>query len=240
MPNRGLIITNIASGYGDGTVLSALSLICAPGERLGVIGRNGAGKTTLLRTILGLLPVRSGTLRYLEQDLTTVKTHEIARLGIAYVPQGRQLFPDFTVAQNLFLGTYAPLRQRHRIEGHLDIAYESFPWLYERRDDRAGGLSGGQQQQLAIARAMVSRPSLLLLDEPLEGIQPSIVEEISRVLKIYGTQAATSMLIIEQNLNILTELCDRILLIESGEIINEFNASQLKEDKSSAEYYMNI
>jgi branched-chain amino acid transport system ATP-binding protein/urea transport system ATP-binding protein len=183
---------------------------------------------------MGLLRVREGRLAFGRSDLRALDTFEIARLGIAYVPQGRELFADFTIEENLRLGG--------RAAGTRDLgpAYRLFPWLETRRRERAGNLSGGQQQQLAIARAVVSGPSLLLLDEPLEGVQPSVVAEITQALD--GLCGATGMglLLVEQNVDVVLELCGRIAFIESGRVCETHPSAAVRANPQWLERYLGI
>jgi len=236
-----LSLEGVVAGYGDGVVLQYASMQLAAGERLGLIGRNGAGKTTLMRAAMGLVPVREGCVRYRGHRLDQLQTFEIARLGIAYVPQGRDIFADFTVEQNLKLGLLGLKGSRaergsgaslnpHRLS--LDVAYETFPWLAQRAGDTAGSLSGGQQQQLAIARALVSRPRLLMLDEPLEGIQPSVVDQMVAVIGELCVRHAIGLLLVEQNIDAVLALCHRVVIIEGGQTGASVDAAALRQDRS--------
>ncbi len=171
-----LTIENLHASYGGSLVLQGVDLSVQRGQIKAIMGRNGMGKTTLLKTIMGLLPPHSGKILFEDDPIQGLPTHEIAYKGIAYVPQGREIFGEFTVYENLRLGTLGRPRSKRKIPQDI---FDYFPVLYERQNQRAGSFSGGEQQMLAIARALVSRPNLLLLDEPSEGIQPSIVEEIA-------------------------------------------------------------
>ncbi len=240
MAAPGLSLEGIVAGYGDGTVLHEIGLALAAGERVGLVGRNGAGKTTLMRAVMGLLPIRSGSAWYRGKRLDRLQTFEIARLGIAYVPQGREIFGGFSVRQNLMLGVLgirgiagaAADRPEASMPAALDLAFQAFPWLAERAQTPAGNLSGGQQQQLAIARALVSRPGLLMLDEPLEGIQPSVVDQIVAALDSVCAQYRTGLLIAEQNVDAVLALCQRVILIDSGKAVGDHPAAQLRLDRS--------
>jgi ABC-type branched-subunit amino acid transport system ATPase component len=252
LANLSLSLEGVVAGYGDGTVLHQVGLQLAAGERLALLGRNGAGKTTLMRAVMGLLPIRAGGVRYGEHRLDRMQTFEIARLGIAYVPQGRDIFGDFTVEQNLTLGVLGlggkkgaakgraaapvalavPDGVAARDESALELACEAFPWLAERAGDRAGSLSGGQQQQLAIARALVSRPGLLMLDEPLEGIQPSIVEQIVAAIGKLCARHGTGLLLVEQNIDAVFALCERVVFLEGGQAGGSVDVEALRRDSS--------
>ncbi|MGH7279200.1 MAG: ABC transporter ATP-binding protein, partial [Candidatus Rokuibacteriota bacterium] len=170
-----LSVTDVRVAYGQTPALDGVSLHAAPGETVSIIGRNGAGKTTLLKTLIGLLPVRAGRIVLAGEDVTTRPAHERARRGIGYVPQGRMIFPDLSVEENLLMG--ADLNTATPREALAEVLDE-FPILRERLRQKGGTLSGGQQQMLALGRALVGRPRLLLLDEPSEGIQPNVVEEL--------------------------------------------------------------
>ncbi|VFR21429.1 Branched-chain amino acid transport ATP-binding protein LivF (TC 3.A.1.4.1) [plant metagenome] len=227
---HGLRVSGLGAGYGQGLAIADITLHCAPGETLGLVGRNGAGKTTLLRALVAQLP-RDGHVHYAGTCLDRLAPEAIARHGIAYVPQGRGLFVDFSIEENLMLAAHALPAAQAKARDLLTPAYQAFPWLRDQRRSRAGSLSGGQQQQLAIARALVARPGLILLDEPLEGIQPSIVARIVQVLKNLRTQTRpTALLLVEQNLEVVRALCDRVLLLESGRLRQAWDARALRDD----------
>jgi len=215
-----LEIEALTSGYGRGTVLDQVSLHIAKGETLGLLGRNGAGKTTLLKTVMGLIRARSGRVRFGGTDLTRAAPFEIARGGIAYVPQGRQIFDDFTVEQNLRMGDLDG--------GNFERAYGPFPALAGWRRKRAGDLSGGQQQQLAIGRALMGAPKLLLLDEPTEGLQPSMVAEITGALGKISRETGAAILLVEQNIDMVLSLCARCTFLEGGHIAGHHEIGALK------------
>ncbi|MHA1537745.1 MAG: ABC transporter ATP-binding protein [Alphaproteobacteria bacterium] len=205
-----LELDEVISGYGRGTVLDRVSLRVGEGDILGLLGRNGAGKTTLLKTVMGLIRARSGRVRLEGADITRAASFEIARNGIAYVPQGRQIFDDFTVEQNLRMGDLGG--------GRFERAYGPFPGLAQWRRKRAGDLSGGQQQQLAIGRALMGAPRLLLLDEPSEGLQPSMVAEITGALGAIARESGAAILLVEQNIDMVLGLCGRCAFLEGGRI----------------------
>jgi branched-chain amino acid transport system ATP-binding protein/urea transport system ATP-binding protein len=232
-----LRLAAVVAGYGEGTELHGVDLEVHPGERVGLLGRNGAGKTTLLRTVMGLTRVDAGTITFASRDLRRLPTFAVARLGLAYVPQGRELFGDFTVAQNLLTGL---LGLPARGERDLGPALQAFPWLASRLGDRAGALSGGQQQQLAIGRAIVSRPALLMLDEPLEGVQPSVVEEIVRALSALCETTGMGLLLVEQNVEVVLRLCTRVVFIDSGVVRESHGSETLRGDPGRIERYLGI
>ncbi len=227
-----LEIEHLVAGYGEGRVLDGLSMTVGRGERVGILGRNGAGKTTLLRTIMGVLAARAGDIRLSGTSLLGRPPHRIARLGIGYVPQGREIFSSFTVLDNLRLGN---LRR-----SDFEPLFEWFPVLRERRNVPAGTLSGGQQQQLAIARALAGRPRLLLLDEPSEGIQPSIVREITGRLRQIARQTGMTLLLIEQNVEMVLELCDRILFLENGRLAADHPRRELERRPALLEQLLGL
>jgi urea transport system ATP-binding protein len=222
--NKLLQVTDVTVGYGDGTVLSDVNLSVAPGQALCLLGRNGVGKTTLVKTVIGLLRPRHGQVFFDGHDITRQTPHDRARLGIGYVPQGRLVFPQLTVADNLIVGQEA-LTAGHTSAWHEVL--ELFPVLGEMRHRLAGTLSGGQQQQLALARALIARPRMLLLDEPTEGIQPSIVLEIRRVLRRIRDESAVAMLLAEQFLDFATGLADEYCVLDGGGVALASSAAAL-------------
>jgi urea ABC transporter ATP-binding protein UrtE len=228
-PGR-LTITDVAAGYGRGTVLDALSLTVEAGEAVALIGRNGAGKTTLLRVIMGLLPLRSGRIAYGDRRIDGCAPFEVARQGIGYVPQGREVFAQLTVEENLILGDLGA--------DDAEAAYAVFPALADRRDEPAGRLSGGQQQQLAIARALMGRPTLLLLDEPSEGIQPSIVEEIALILSRITRDRGMALLIVEQNIGMALAVASRVAFVEQGRVTATVPSAALAADPALIERHL--
>jgi len=222
----------ITAGYGGGVVLEDLSLSLAAGEAVAVLGRNGVGKTTLLRTVMGLLPLAGGEIRLDGARVDRLATHRRARAGLAYVPQGRGLFGDLTVRDNLRL---ADLRR-----ADVDDALAAFPALAERRDARAGSLSGGQQQQLAVARALRARPACLLLDEPSEGVQPSVVLDLADALRARIDETGLSLVLVEQNAEMALRLCDRLVFLERGRIAAELTAAEARRDPAVLEARLSL
>jgi urea transport system ATP-binding protein len=219
-----LEVDRISLFYGASRALRDVSLSAAVGRISCVLGRNGVGKTSLLRAIFGLSPVRNGRVLWDGEDVTALRPHERTRRGFALVPQGREIFSRLTVEENLATGL-APLpRTQRRISEEV---YELFPVLHDMRRRRGGDLSGGQQQQLAIARALVTRPRLLILDEPTEGIQPSIIKEIERVLRTLVARGDMAIVLVEQYLDFARGLADSITIMDRGEVVLSGGAAVL-------------
>jgi urea ABC transporter ATP-binding protein UrtE len=210
-----LRIENLCAGYGDVDVLHNITLDVLPNEVVGVLGCNGAGKTTLVKAIMGLLPRVSGQVRFLEQPVTGLRTHEIARRGIGLVPQGRWIFPKLTVRENLLMGTQAA-----RGADILDEVFDYFPVLSARLSQQGGTLSGGEQQVLAIARALCGRPKLLLLDEPSDGVQPNLVERIGEVIPELCRRSKLAVLLVEQNLDLVLQSARRCIVLSNGRLVH--------------------
>lgn len=227
--------SDLRAGYRTAAVLQGIDLTLGAGERVAVLGRNGVGKTTLMRAISGAIGCTGGELTFNATDLVPLRPYERARLGIAHVPQGRDIFPKLTVAENLRVGAAAVGRSR---DINLDEIYDEFPLLAVRRRDRGGSLSGGQQQILALARALVSEPALLLLDEPSEGIQPSILDEIAEVIEHINSRRGIAVLLVEQNLDFAARIARRGLIMEKGEIIESVDAEELCNDRDLQRKFM--
>ncbi len=211
-----LELLDIRAGYGTGVVLQGVSLRVGAGEVVGLLGRNGAGKTTTLKSILGLVRLQSGSVRFLNQEISQRPAHQIPRLGIGYVPQGRRVFPQLTVAENLLIAWREARIDRSQLEQIL----QSFPQLKDRLAQRAGTLSGGEQQMLAIARALLMQPKLVLLDEPTEGLMPALVREVERLLRALR-ENRMGVLLAEQRMDMALRLCDRVYVLEKGKIVWE-------------------
>jgi urea transport system ATP-binding protein len=218
-----LQVDHIAVGYGRGEVLGDLSLAAEQNEIVAIMGLNGMGKSTLMKALIGILPLRSGKVSLEGKDLTQKQPFERVLDGLAYVPQGRMVFPNLTVEENIITGLKS---DRENVPEDL---YEFFPVLKEMRKRKAGNLSGGQQQQLVIARALASKPKVLLLDEPTEGIQPSIIKELARVLKQIRDLKGLTILVSEQVLSFALSVADRVLVIERGKLIHESPRAGLDE-----------
>jgi urea transport system ATP-binding protein len=214
--------------YGAARALRRVSLEAERGQITCVLGRNGVGKTSLLRAIVGHQPVSAGKVSFEGQDITRAKAHERAHRGIAYVPQGREIFPLLTVRENLETGFARLGKGERRLSDEL---FELFPVLKTMLARRGGDLSGGQQQQLAIARALVMRPRLLVLDEPTEGIQPSIIKEIGRAIAYLRQQGRMAILLVEQYFDFARALADRYAVMERGEIVLAGSASSMVESE---------
>jgi branched-chain amino acid transport system ATP-binding protein/urea transport system ATP-binding protein len=232
-----LYIEALHAGYGPVPVLFGVDLALDAGQTLALMGRNGMGKTTLLKTLMGLLRPSFGRICLEDREIHTLAPHEIARLGIAYVPQGREIFADFTVEENLLLGVLGHPRMPKGLRASL---FDWFPILEQRRHQPAGTLSGGEQQQLAIARALASRPRLLLLDEPSEGIQPSLVEQLGETLAVIAAQERLTVLLVEQNLDLALEVADRVTFLENGRIVAEETAEVLRADATLLDRHLGL
>ncbi|MCW4115573.1 urea ABC transporter ATP-binding subunit UrtE [Aurantimonas sp. MSK8Z-1] len=221
-----LSVSKVDLYYGAAQALRGVSLEAKRGEITCVLGRNGVGKTSLLRAVVGQQPVRAGSVSLDGYDLGREAPYTRARRGIGFVPQGREIFPLLTVKENLQTG-YAPLGAAQRsIPEHV---FELFPVLKDMLGRRGGDLSGGQQQQLAIGRALVTRPQLLVLDEPTEGIQPSIIKDISRAIRFLKEQSGLAILLVEQYLDFCRELADRVYVMDRGEIVHAGVAEDLDD-----------
>ena len=225
-----LSMRDVWAGYRGISILQGIDLDVADGEIVAVLGRNGVGKTTLMRAIMGTIPVKKGTMEFAWRDLTSVPVHKRAKLGLGYVPQGREIFPQLSVRENLTLGA----RRKQPTAASLDYVLSLFPALAQMLGKRGGDLSGGQQQQLAIARALIADPALLLLDEPTEGIQPSIVAEIAEVLQKIKGEGRRSILFVEQYLDFARAICDRFYVMEKGVMALEGDRHSFRIDEVSA------
>lgn len=226
-----LVVEKLNQFYGQSHILHDISFTVPEKECTCIIGRNGVGKTTLLKSIMGQVSISAENLSYNGQDLLSMKAEKRAYAGMAYVPQGRQIFPLLSVEENLKIGL--PVHgAREKVSTHKipDFIYELFPVLFDMRRRRGGDLSGGQQQQLAIGRALVMSPSLLILDEPTEGIQPNIVDDITRVIRQLNKEWGLTVLIVEQKLNLINALADHFVLIERGSCVAKGKGKDLTED----------
>ena len=231
-----LEVSGLTSGYGNETVLQGIEMTIEPGELVAVIGRNGVGKSTLMRTLTGLMKARSGSIRFSGSDISALGADDRARAGIGYIPQGREVFPELTVRENLVVGEVAG---KGRAKPDYDRVYRFFPILKERARQRAGTLSGGQQQQLAIARAMIGDPRLMLLDEPSEGIQPSIIKDIARNVRTLNAETGVAVLLVEQNLDLIVSLAQRGYVMEKGRIIAALGPDEIR-DRDQVRHHLTI
>ena len=228
-----LNVTDLRSGYGRIPILAGITLSVGAGEFVGILGHNGMGKSTLLRTLMGYLPMTGGEIIFEGQSLRGLSPTARARLGIGYVPQGREIFPSLSVYENLRMGC---LMAKQDEASTIKAILTDFPRL-ERLLDRPGGaLSGGEQQLLALARCLCGGPKFILLDEPTEGIQPSIIEEMIETLQKLGQQRALTILLVEQNLNFITSLSQRVLILQKGMIIREVPPNVAKDRAMMEEY----
>jgi urea transport system ATP-binding protein len=211
-----LSVTGLNQYYGGSHTLRDVGFEVPAGSCTALLGRNGVGKSTLLKCVMGVLPVRSGAIRFNGEDITGLAPHARARRGIAYVPQGREIFPRLTVEENLLTGFSASMKRAAPIP---DEIFGMFPVLKEMRRRRGGDLSGGQQQQLAIARALLTRPKLLILDEPTEGIQPSIIKDIERVIRSLAQDGDMAILLVEQYYDFARSLADHYVVMTRGAVV---------------------
>jgi urea transport system ATP-binding protein len=214
--NSVLEVSGLWVNYGATPILQGVDMTIYKGEIVGLIGRNGVGKTTTMRCLIGLLRATSGWIRLNGDDVTALPADALARLGIGYIPQGREVFPRMTVAENLEVGK---LIGGPRGLKKPDLVYEYFPRLKERRNQVAGTMSGGEQQQLAIGRVLIGNPALMLLDEPSEGVQPNIVQMICEALKSIRKELGTTILFVEQNLDTILAISERCYVMEKGRIV---------------------
>jgi branched-chain amino acid transport system ATP-binding protein len=228
-----LDIADLRSGYATGDVLQGISLGLDAGEIVGVIGRNGVGKSTLMRTLIGLLRVRGGSIRLRGEDVSPLRAEDRARLGIGYVPQGRGMFGAMSVLDNLRTGCFV---NAGRNKPQFDLVYRYFPFLRERGRQLAGTLSGGQQEMLAIARALIGGPDVLLLDEPSDGVQPSIVDEIGDFLIDLNRTRGMTILIVEQNVDLMRRVAHRAHVLEKGRIVVTLAGADLRDGEALAEH----
>jgi len=222
-----LTVRDLHQYYGGSHTLRGASLDVGEGSCTAVMGRNGVGKTTLLKTIMGLVAVRSGSVRFGDRELVGASIAERARVGIGYVPQGREIFPELTVEENLRVGTFARGRGKRDIP---ELVFRLFPFLRSMLKRRGGNLSGGQQQQLAIARALTLEPKCILLDEPTEGIQPSIVHELGEVIRRLYMEEKVSVLLVEQKLPFARRVAGRFFLMERGSVVASGSMDALSDD----------
>jgi len=233
-----LEVQNLKVSYGAVEALHGVSVSVSQGEIVTIIGANGAGKSTLLRTICGVLRPSAGQMALMGQDVTRHSSPEMIRLGVALVPEGRHVFPELTVRENLDLGAYYR-RDSAQMRQDLDRVLELFPILRERLSQNGGLLSGGQQQMLALGRALMSRPRLLLLDEPSLGLAPTIVQQLGRIIRSLN-QDGTTILLVEQNANMALNAADFGYVLENGRIVMSDTCANLREKEDIKEFYLGI
>lgn len=233
-----LRVEGVTAGYGAGSVLNDLSIEVGTGERVAVLGRNGVGKTTLLRAIIGEVTVGEGSVTFCERDVTRLPTHRRARSGIAYVPQGRDIFPGLSVLDNLKVAAHAAGSKNWG--GLLEDVLDEFPILREKARLSGGGLSGGQQQILALARALMTQPQLLLLDEPSEGIQPSIVDQIADHVRRVNKERGITVVVVEQNLEFATNCAQRAYVMDKGQVALALTAAEILGNRELQHEYLGV
>jgi branched-chain amino acid transport system ATP-binding protein len=228
-----LEVADLRAGYVTGDVLQGVGITVGRGEVVGVLGRNGVGKSTLMRSVIGLLRARRGTIRFLGVDVTTESADGRARRGMGYVAQGREIFPHMSVLDNLRMGRFV---NAGKGTFALDEVYGHFPFLRARAHQRGGTLSGGQQEMLAIARALVNGPELLLLDEPSDGVQPSIVQEIGAFLAELVRRKPIGVLLVEQNIDLMQNAADRAYVMDKGRVVASISRDELGDTGRIAEF----
>ena len=226
-----LEIEDLRVSYGKSRVINGVSFKISQGDKIVIMGRNGVGKTTLVKSLMGLLPCREGKVFYCNQDITKMSPSSRSASGIAYVPQGREIIPDFTVEENLELGAMAHLASKpETLAERKEMVFNYFPILKEHLHRKGGVLSGGQQQQLAIGRALMSLPNLIILDEPTDGIQPNVVSELANILNRIRKELFVTIVIVEQNLRFAFKVAEKYIIIQKGEVVSEGAVNALTDD----------
>jgi len=229
-----LKLEGVYAGYGKSRVLQGVNLEVSSGEAVALLGRNGVGKSTTLRSIMGLTPPSEGTITFDGDEISALPGHVIPRRGISYVPQGRHIFPQLSVMDNLCLGLTCPVRDED-----LDPIFERFPRLKERLKQMGGTLSGGEQQMLAIARCLITKPAILLLDEPTEGIMPTLVAGLRDEIKRINAEGV-SILFVEQNIPAALAVCSRVYIMEKGAICHESTSDELRSNPETIHRYLGV
>jgi len=230
-----LKIVNLNSGYGEAKILHGVDLEINPSEIVALIGPNGAGKSTILKSVFGLADIYSGEIIFKDKDIAKFKTHKLIELGIGFVPQGRQIFPNMTVLENLQMGAFV-IKSRGAVEKNVNDIFQKFTVFKEKQNELASNLSGGQQQLLAIARALMQKPQILLLDEPSLGLAPKVAKEIfEKIVEIKNEGVA--VLIVEQNAKQAVGIADRTYILENGKIVMQGNKDILKNEKIRDIYF---
>ena len=231
-----LAINDLSVCYGVIQAIKGISFEVNEGEVIALIGANGAGKTTILHTVTGLVAAKGGSIKFQDQELTKIPAHKIVEMGMAHVPEGRRIFSQLTVYENLKLGAFTR-KDKGGIEDSLETVYRSFPRLKERRNQVAGTFSGGEQQMLAMGRALMSRPKIILMDEPSMGLSPILVSEIFDIIKSIS-EGGTTVLLVEQNAKKALSIANRAYVLETGRIVLSGNASDLINDESVKKAYL--
>lgn len=219
-----LSVNNLLAGYNKVMIIRDLNINVQLGEIVAIIGRNGVGKSTFMKAVMGLVDTPEGTVKFNGKDITTSKPYERARQGIGYVPQGHGVFPQLTVVENLKMGNLINIQNK---TSNQDLVYDYFPKLKERRAQKAGTLSGGEQAMLSIGRALVGNPQLLLLDEPSEGIQPNVVQQIGEIIRQINTELGLTVLFVEQHIGLIQQMANRCYAIDKGTIVGEVEQEAL-------------
>lgn len=230
-----LKMRDLNCSYGDCQVLNDTTLEVDEGNLIGLIGRNGVGKTTTLKSIMGLVPRRSGSVHFYEANLSNIAPYQIPRMGISYIPQGRHLFPKLTVMENLRI----PVIKGELDEKVLEGIFEYFPVLKQRLTQKAGTLSGGEQQMLAVGRALIIKPKMVLMDEPMEGLMPLMVKLIAETVKAIN-EKGTTILLVEQNLKTIKDICEGVYIMEKGTVVYEGTPSALEGAMDIQERYLSV
>lgn len=230
-----LKMRDLNCSYGDCQVLNDTTLEVDEGNLIGLIGRNGVGKTTTLKSIMGLVPRKSGSVHFYEANLANMASYQIPRMGISYIPQGRHLFPKLTVMENLRI----PVIKGELDEKVLEGIFEYFPVLKQRLTQKAGTLSGGEQQMLAVGRALIIKPKMVLMDEPMEGLMPLMVKLIAETVKAIN-EKGTTILLVEQNLKTIKDICEGVYIMEKGTVVYEGTPSALEAAMDIQERYLSV
>ena len=234
-----LKVSNIEAYYGPIMAIRGISLEVNQGDIVTILGANGAGKSTILKTISGVIDPEKGSIEFMGQRIDRMEPHHVVRLGISHVPEGREIFPDLTVKENLIMGSYLR-RDRDGIKEDLQKVFSYFPVLLERQSQMAGSLSGGEQQMLAISRALMGNPKLLLMDEPSLGLSPILVKEIFGIIKRINEEQRTTILLVEQNARMALSLAHYGYILEVGRIVLANNCKELMENEDIKEFYLGI
>jgi branched-chain amino acid transport system ATP-binding protein len=234
-----LKLEKVQSGYGNKLAIKNVSLEILEGEIITLIGANGAGKSTTLMTICGVVPCRSGVITFHDREIQEMAPEEIVRLGICQVPEGRHIFPQLTVKENLDMGAFLR-KDKEGIKNDMEYVFSLFPILAERKNQDGGNLSGGEQQMLAMSRALMAKPKVLLLDEPSMGLAPLVIKQIFEIIKQINKESNTTIFLVEQNANQALHIADRGYVMENGEITLTGNAQELLADKDIQKAYLGI